>query len=284
VPDSTDSPGTLLRPGEPVPFRVLNEAATRPVLLVCEHASCRIPGALREGIPEALLDTHFGCDHGAGPLTELLAARLNARAVLGNYSRLVVDCNRRLDDPTLILPYADDMPIPANRDATPDDRARRVAEVFEPFHAAVSEQLESLRDGDTTPVYLGIHSFTPVFRGHERPWHVGTLWDFDPRVPVPLIEALRQHDDLCVGDNEPYSGKAMADYSVDFHAEANGYAHVAIEVRQDLLTDDTGIARWAGILGDAIAPILERPDLYRRLRPDAAPMGDRPAASGGPPA
>ena len=109
-----------------------------------------------------------------------------------------------------------------------------------------------------------MHSFTPVFRGHERPWHVGTLWDFDPRVPVPLLDALRQHGDLCVGDNEPYSGKAMADFSVDYHAEANGYAHVAIEVRQDLLTDEDGIARWAGILGDALAPILERPELYKR--------------------
>ena len=227
---------------------------------------------------------HFGCDHGAGPLTELLAARLGARAVLGNYSRLVVDCNRRLDDPTLILPYADDIPIPANRDATPDDRARRVAEVFEPFHAAVASELDSLCHGDTTPVYIGMHSFTPVFRGHERPWHVGTLWDFDPRVPVPLLDALRQHDDLCVGDNEPYSGKAMADYSVDYHAEANGYAHVAIEVRQDLLTDEEGIARWAGILGDALAPILERPELYKRLQPDGASIADeRPVVSGAPP-
>lgn len=277
MPTPTDAEGRLLRPGEPAPFQIVNANASRPVLLVCEHASCRLPASLRDGIPESLLATHFGCDHGAGSLTRALSSRLDARAVLGTYSRLVVDCNRRLDDPTLILQYADDLPIPANRDATPAERRQRVAEVFEPFHAEVAAQLDSLTTGQETPVYIGIHSFTPVFRGHVRPWHVGTLWDFDPRVPVPLLAALREHEALCVGDNEPYSGKGMADYSVDFHAEANGYAHVAIEVRQDLLTDEAGVERWAAILGDALGEILERPTLYRRFDPDAVPVAEQHA-------
>jgi predicted N-formylglutamate amidohydrolase len=98
--------------------------------------------------------------------------------------------------------------------------------------------------------------------GKARPWHVGILWDADPRIPVPLLERLRADPALVVGDNEPYSAREPAGYTVEHHAVAHGLAHVAIELRQDLIADDAGAARWAEILGTALAPILARREIY----------------------
>ena len=99
------------------------------------------------------------------------------------------------------------------------------------------------------PALLSIHSFTPRCRGEARPWHVGILWNADPRIPVPLLAALRAEPGLVVGDNEPYSAREPAGYTVRHHAEARGLPHVAIELRQDLVATDAGAAEWAARLG-----------------------------------
>jgi predicted N-formylglutamate amidohydrolase len=109
---------------------------------------------------------------------------------------------------------------------------------------------------------VAIHSFTPVFAAIARPWHMGILWDKDPRIPVKLLDRLRSVPGLMVGDNEPYSGKHPSDFTIDHHAEAEGLPHVSIEFRQDLIEADDGVERWAMILAEALGPILSQPDLY----------------------
>ena len=100
--------------------------------------------------------------------------------------------------------------------------------------------------------------------GVKRPWHIGMLWDKDPRIPVPLMNRLRDHpDDINVGDNQPYSGKHPADYTIDHHGEAAGLPHVSIEVRQDLVNTEDGAEKWATILSDALSDILADENLYR---------------------
>jgi predicted N-formylglutamate amidohydrolase len=100
--------------------------------------------------------------------------------------------------------------------------------------------------------------------GFSRPWHAGVLWDKDPRIPVPLMKNLHaHHEDFNIGDNEPYSGKYLADYTIDHHAEAAGLPHVSIEIRQDLVNTEAGAECWANILADALYDILADPDLYQ---------------------
>ena len=113
------------------------------------------------------------------------------------------------------------------------------------------------------PALIAIHSFTPIFNRTSRPWQIGVLWDTDPRIPVPLMEKLSQVPGLVVGDNEPYSGRAPADYTIDHHAEPGGLPHVSIEIRQDLVNTEDGAERWATILDDALRDILADPELYR---------------------
>ncbi|MBT8086027.1 MAG: N-formylglutamate amidohydrolase [Woeseia sp.] len=244
---------TLLAADEPAPFRVLNPDSTSSLLLVCDHASRRIPAALGVmGLDPPALRCHLAWDIGAGALTEHLAKRLNVTAVLCNYSRLVVDCNRQLLDPQAFLEYSDGVIVYGNRGLSEEQKETRAREIFWPYHEAVAGQISRLQKLDATPAILAIHSFTPVFNGVFRPWEIGILWDKDADVPDILIPALREAG-FNVGDNEPYSGRAPQDYTLDHHAEAAGLQHAGVEVRQDLIAHSDGVLKMA----DAFEKVLK---------------------------
>lgn len=255
----------LIGPGEPGPFRVLNPQGRARLLLVCDHASRLIPAALEDlGLDELALGRHIACDIGAGAVAELLSQRLDAPAVLASYSRLVVDCNRGLEDPTSILAVSDGEFIPGNQGLDPEQKAERARQFFHPYHDAIRRRLESFERRNIVPAFVAIHSFTPIFKQVRRPWQIGILWDKDPRIPLPLLDKLQARG-IAVGDNEPYSGKAPADHTVDHHAEGGGLPHVSIEIRQDLIDHPEGITRWAGLLGDVLEEILADDALYRKF-------------------
>lgn len=248
----------VLAASEPRPFRVLNADSTVPLLLVCDHASRRIPASLGDlGLDPAALRCHLAWDIGAGALTETLAATLGAPAVLAGYSRLVVDCNRQLLDPGAFMEYGDGVVIPGNRGLTQAQKEARAAAIYWPYHDAIAGQLSRLREAGVSPAVLAIHSFTPVLNRESRPWQVGILWDKDERVPGYLIPALRDAG-LVVGDNEPYSGRAPQDFTIDNHAEAAGLPHAGIEVRQDLIDDEAGVREAATLFAGLFAELAER--------------------------
>ena len=101
---------------------------------------------------------------------------------------------------------------------------------------------------------MSIHSFTPLWRGVRRPWEIGILWDLDPRLPVPMIEAFAADPLLTVGDNEPYSGRLKGD-TMFRHGTQRGLAHALVELRQDLIAEEPGQAEWAGRLTDVLRPL-----------------------------
>lgn len=223
-----------------------------------------MPRALGDlGLAREELSRHIGWDIGAAEVSRRLAQRLDAPAILAGYSRLVVDCNRDPDDATSIAETSDGVAIPGNRGLSPQARRARQDEIFVPYHAAIAAWLDRRLARGIVPAVLSIHSFTPSMGGTARPWHVGILWDDDPRIPVPLLEGLRADPALVVGDNEPYSAREPAGYTVRHHAVARGLPHVAIELRQNLVADEAGAARWAERLGLALAPILACPEIYR---------------------
>lgn len=242
---------------DPNAYRVVGEGARAPFLLTCDHASRALPPAYGTlGLPEAELARHIGWDIGAAGLTERLADRLDACAVLSGYSRLLVDCNRAADDPTLICELSDGAVVSGNRGLPPEEVARRIALYHAPYHAAVAERIARLRERVAAPPVISIHSFTPSMRGRARPWHVGILWNRDPRLAVPLLEKLGREPDITVGDNEPYSGRSNVGYTMRRHGADAGLPHVLIEVRQDELGDPAGIDRWADRLGRILGEII----------------------------
>jgi predicted N-formylglutamate amidohydrolase len=238
------------------------------VIFVCDHASNRFPAALGTlGVPERYLTDHIAWDIGAAGVTRRLQQRFGADAVLASYSRLVIDLNRRPGDFSVIPSISDGVLIPGNLSLAQSVRDARGDALHAPYHRAIEARIERRSANGTLPVFLGIHSFTPRFHGTSRPWHAGVLWDRDPRLAVPMLQALRAHEEFFIGDNEPYSGRHTADYSIDTHAESRGIAHAGIEIRQDLIGDEAGQNRWAEILGDALEPILADDSVFRELSP-----------------
>jgi predicted N-formylglutamate amidohydrolase len=254
----------LLGRGDPPPFEIYRPESPSRVLIVCDHASRAFPAALGLlGLTEAASLRHIAWDIGAAALARALSDRLSAPAVLAGYSRLVIDCNRRLEDPSCFVTLSDGDAVPGNVGLTPEAIRARVQACYEPYHKAIAARLHDVNRRGQVPALIAVHSFTPSMGGQARPWHVGVLWDKDGRLPLPLLKRLRAEPGLIVGDNEPYSGRHPSDYTVDRHAESAGLPHVCLEVRQDELADAAGVARWAGILGGALGAILADESLYR---------------------
>lgn len=262
------SDSDLILGDEPPPFELIEGDGRSGLIFVCDHASRRFPSALGPlGIPDRHLDEHIVWDIGAAGVARRLQQRFAADGVFANYSRLVIDLNRRLTDASAIPAISDGILIPGNLGLSEETRDLRARVFHEPYHAAIEALIERRSGNGRVPVFLGIHSFTPRFHGTERPWHAGILWDRDPRLPVPMLAALRAHRELVIGDNEPYSGRHTADYSIDRHAETRGMAHAGIELRQDLIADDAGQDRWAGLIGDALEGVLGDAELFAPLSP-----------------
>lgn len=253
----------LVGPDDPPPVTVYNPDGRAPVLLLCDHASRAMPAALGTlGLDEAALSRHIAYDIGAADVARHLSDALDAPLILSGYSRLIIDINRPLDDPTSIPVISDGVVVSGNRTLDADDVTRRAEEIFEPYHRTVRDRLDGYRERGIAPAVISIHSCTPVMHGIERPWHIGVLWDRDPRIPVPLMERLAHNPDLCVGDNEPYSGRNGNGYTIETHATPRGLPNVLIEVRQDLIDTRQGCRVWAALLAEPLAAILADTDLY----------------------
>ncbi|MEO0664455.1 MAG: N-formylglutamate amidohydrolase [Pseudomonadota bacterium] len=218
-------------------------------VICCDHATNRVPdeiGAL--GLPEADMARHIAYDIGALGVSLALGEALDAPVVSSNFSRLVIDPNRGEDDPTLVMQLYDGSIIPGNRQVDAEERARRLAAYHRPYHAALAEVM-SERDA---PILVSVHSFTPQLRGRaRRPWEVGVLFAEDRRLSDPFAEALAAHTPAPVGLNEPYGGKLPGD-TVDTHALCHGHLNALIELRQDLIEDQTGQHAWAEKLSVAL--------------------------------
>lgn len=247
----------LLASDEPGPYRVVNPQGRTPMLFTCDHASHAVPQSLGGlGIEPRDLTRHIGWDPGAEEVTLRLSERFDAPAILSGYSRLVIDCNRRPGSATSIPEVSDRTIVPGNIGLGPADAERRVESLFRPYHQAIADALDTIEEKGRKPVYVAIHTFTPELAGFRRPWHFGVLWDDDPRFARPLIESLRRHPGLCIGDNQPYSGRDHFDFSQGHHATSRGLPTALVEIRSDLVRDDPGVARYADLLGAALQHVL----------------------------
>lgn len=238
--------------GQDAPFREI-AGDRREIVLIADHASRYIPREYDDlGLDERDLSRHVAYDIGTERLTELLAASLKAPAVLSHFSRLLIDPNRGLDDPTLVMRLSDGAIVPGNAHVNAAERARRIARFYTPYNEAVTDLLDRLTDAGR-PAVFSIHSFTPVWKGAPRPWDVGVMWDGDDRLARALIAALEEPGDVVVGANEPYDGR-MAGSTIDRHTRARGLPTIGLEVRNDHLRDEAGIRAWA----ERLAPAFTR--------------------------
>ena len=239
----------------PPAVEIANPEGASDVLLLCDHATNIVPESVSGGdlgLPAAEMGRHIAFDVGARGVTLELARLLDAPAVLTRFSRLVIDPNRGEDDPTLVMRLYDGTIIPANRHITPVDKAWRLDAFHRPYHAAVTAEIDRMEAAGRSTALVAIHSYTPRLKGRPpRPWHVGILWHHDGRIALPLMARLRQEPDLCIGDNEPYTGQLEGD-TMSRHGTGRGLPHVLIELRHDLIETEADQRLWAARL----APIL----------------------------
>lgn len=234
-------------------YRVEGADRPSPWLITCDHATNRVPDWIDGGdlgIATADMARHIAYDIGAAGVTLALAERLDAPAILSDFSRLVIDPNRGEDDPTLLMRLYDGTVIPANKLADAAERERRLNELYRPYHAAYENLVQARPDR----AICAIHSFTRQLRGRpQRPWHVGILYSHkDERLGPAFVQMCREQG-WVTGDNEPYAGHLDGD-SIDRHALAHGLPNILIEVRNDLIEDRAGQQEWA----DRLAPLVSR--------------------------
>jgi predicted N-formylglutamate amidohydrolase len=236
------------------PVVVENAEGAGRVVIVCDHASNRIPEEYASfGFAADALETHIAWDPGALAVSRRLSALLDAPLLWPDVSRLVIDCNRPIDSATLIVTESEARPVPANRDLSEAQRAQRIAGVHAPYHDAIDACLKRRLAGGLETALIAVHSYTPVYLGNSRPWQIGIVFGDDRRLADRLIRELRADPALSVGVNEPYSPADQVYYTVERHAGRAGLPAAMIEIRNDEIGDAGAQRRWA----DRLAGILE---------------------------
>ena len=238
---------SLLLGSQDVPPVLEDNAAGRsPFLFTCDHYGRLIPRVLGDlGLPAAELTRHIAWDPGIAGVAEALSKHLDAHLIAQRYSRLVIDCNRPPDALSSIPRISEATLIPGNEGLAREAAELRRRAVFDPYHRRIGEVIDR-RLRDTVPIVLvSLHSFAPVYAGIARPWHIGTLYHRDTRLPPLVLKLLRAEPDLVVGDNEPYAVSDETDYTIPVHGEARGLMNTGIEIRQDLIADEAGQSQWA---------------------------------------
>lgn len=238
---------------DPPAVTAVNGGGSSPYVLICEHASNYIPASYnRLGLTDRDVARHIAWDIGAAPLARNLSDELDAPLFLSGYSRLLIDCNRLLRSPSSIPACSEDTSIPGNHGLAAAEINRREGAYFTPFQKRIAGFLDDRLAAGRPSVILGIHSFSPTYRGARRTWHLGVLHGQATQLATRLIEGFRRDPQLVVGDNEPYRIDPEEDYTVPVHGDARGIPAVLIEVRNDLLDSGGGIQDWAARIAEVL--------------------------------
>ena len=274
-PAVSDAPAPPSTPAADPPFERIDGNRQGGVLFLCDHASARVPPPYGDlGLPPAAFDRHIAYDIGTETMVRRLAKCSGAPALLTRFTRLLIDANRGEDDPTLVMRLSDGAVVPGNAKADAAERALRIERFHRPYHDAIDAELDAMIATGRIPAIVSMHSFTPAWKGQARPWHVGILWDADPRLSRDLIEALADDGGPPVGDNEPYDGALRGD-TLFRHGTARGLAHTLVEVRQDLVATRELAERWADRLWSRLDPLLADPHLHK-IEPHPSRTGPVP--------
>jgi predicted N-formylglutamate amidohydrolase len=235
-------------------------------VMVVDHASARIPRQLGTlGVAPSELQRHIAWDIGALSVATRVAAALDAPLVAQNYSRLVIDCNRDPKVPTSIATVSEMTEIPGNVGLTEEQRLARRRAIFDPYHEHITSLLDERAAAGRPTILVAQHSMTHVFKGVGREMDAAVLYNRDRRFAGLVLDQLRREPGLVIADNEPYFLSDTTDYTIPRHGEARGIPHVEIEIRQDLLLDESGQVEWA----ERIARVLrEAEQAFQSTSPD----------------
>ena len=225
---------------------IVNQGTNTDYLVICDHASNRIPKNYNNlGLNQETIESHRAYDIGISDVAMAISKKMECPLIMANFSRLLIDPNRGIDDPTLILKLSENIKIKGNLNTKYNDncaeRLERINHFYLPYHKAIEKLISENIKKTKIPKILSMHSFTPVWKGRRRRTDLGILWDKDDRLASIFLNSFKE---INIGDNKPYSGRLMND-TLYKHGTLNGLPHVLIEIRQDLLKTYKQRLLWA---------------------------------------
>ncbi|MGR3762178.1 N-formylglutamate amidohydrolase [Roseobacteraceae bacterium NS-SX3] len=215
---------------------VVNAGGTGQALILCEHASNRIPSRYDGlGLAAGALDSHAAWDPGARAVALGLSQALDAPLVASRVSRLVYDCNRPPEAASAMPEQSELIEVPGNKGLTRQQREERASSVYRPFCSAVQQVIDARKSAGLATALITMHSFTPVYFGEPRAVEIGILHDEDSRMADVMLDQSHALPHRRVERNAPYGPGDGVTHSLRLHGLANGLPNVMIEVRNDLL-------------------------------------------------
>jgi predicted N-formylglutamate amidohydrolase len=243
----------LLGEADGVPVSTVNGGGAGAFLIVCEHASNKLPARLGTlGLSSDALNAHIAWDPGALAVSLRLAELLDSPLIHQNFSRLAYDCNRPPEAGDAMPAISEIFEIPGNRSIEPDERQARIDEIYAPFRQAISSFIAGRKAGGHWPVMVTIHSFTPVYKGVRRDVEIGILHDRDAEFADGMLALSQARNEYVVRRNEPYGPADGVTHTLKEHGIANGLRNVMIEIRNDLIKEKTGQEVMARYLAELI--------------------------------
>nr|CAD6617236.1 N-formylglutamate amidohydrolase [Rhizobium sp. TCK] len=244
--------------GEPVAIE--NPRGRGEVLLVCEHASRRLPkryGTL--GLSEDALVSHIAWDPGALAVARLMSKQLDATLIYQRFSRLVYDCNRPPESPAAIRDVSEVFRIPGNENLSEAEKSLRTTSLYLPFQGAIRDEIAARRARGLQTVLVTVHSFTRVYFGQERAVEIGILHDTDSRLADRMLQTTGGTSPYRLERNEPYGPADGVTHTLELHALPAGLLNVMIEVRNDLIADEAGQSAAADFLSKLLRESIGTP-------------------------
>ncbi|MEP0521239.1 MAG: N-formylglutamate amidohydrolase [Hyphomicrobiales bacterium] len=214
----------------------INANGDSEIVLVCEHASNRIPHALNNlGLEPETIESHAAWDPGAAAVALLLSQSLDAPLVNARFSRLVYDLNRPPEHPDAMRSVSEVHHVPGNEHLSPEDERERVNAIYKPFCAQVALVLDKTISRHSNPVLVTIHTFNPVYHGQKREVELGILHDDDTRLADQMLQEAAHLTTMVTRRNEPYGPEDGVAHTMRLHAIPNGILNVMLEIRNDLV-------------------------------------------------
>ncbi|MCF3639329.1 N-formylglutamate amidohydrolase [Rhizobium sp. TRM95111] len=235
------------------PVAIENADGRSRVILVCEHASRRMPQSLGTlGLSGEALESHIAWDPGALAVARLMARSLDATLFFQRFSRLVYDCNRPPESPAAIPETSEVYAVPGNAKLGVADRQARTDALYVPFRGGLSALVRQRIAAGRAPVIVTMHSFTPVYFGRNRTVEIGILHDADSRLADGMLAAAGENMLYDIRRNEPYGPEDGVTHTLKEHGLANGLLNVMIEIRNDLIKEEIG----QGVVADYLTGLL----------------------------
>ena len=215
------------------PVSLFNIDGRARLLLVCEHASNFIPAEFENlQLSDDVLHSHAALDIGANDLARAISRLVDAPLVSTTVSRLVYDCNRPFGAAGAIPEKSEVYQIPGNQSLSDADASHRFEKYYLPFESAISDRLAEF---STPPLFVTIHSFTPVYHGETRNVDIGIICDQDSRLSDQMVRLAQDQTTLCIKANTPYGSEDGVTHTLGLHGTKNGLLNAMIEIKNDLL-------------------------------------------------